>query len=161
MVGLVVGVIGALLVVTALGSGGQASFGVQQRTKQVGGRRALGATKGQILRYFQTENFLLATVGIALGMLLAFGINQMLMGKYELPRLPPVYLPIGAVALWVLGQIAVFWPARSSAAGPPPVSTRSVSLPTHPSVAGEGLGSGCVATCAPTPTCGPLLPQPG
>ena len=126
MVWLLVAVIVALLVVTALGIVGLASFWVQQRTKQIGVRRALGATKGQILRYFQTENFLLATVGIALGMLLAFGINQMLMGKYELPRLPLVYLPIGAVALWLLGQIAVFWPARRAAAVPPAVATRSV-----------------------------------
>ncbi|MFC3714652.1 ABC transporter permease [Luteimonas soli] len=126
MVWLLVAVIVALLVVTALGIVGLASFWVQQRTKQIGVRRALGATKGQILRYFQTENFLLATVGIVLGMLLAFAINQMLMGKYELPRLPLVYLPIGAVALWVLGQIAVFWPARRAAAVPPAVATRSV-----------------------------------
>ena len=126
MVWLLVAVIVALLVVTALGIVGLASFWVQQRTKQIGVRRALGATKGQILRYFQTENFLLATVGIVLGMLLAFAINQMLMGKYELPRLPLVYLPVGAVALWLLGQLAVFWPARRAAAVPPAVATRSV-----------------------------------
>ena len=126
MVWLLIAVIVALLVVTALGIVGLASFWVQQRTKQIGVRRALGATKGQILRYFQTENFLLATVGIVLGMLLAFGINQMLMGKYELPRLPLVYLPVGAVALWLLGQLAVFWPARRAAAVPPAVATRSV-----------------------------------
>ena len=126
MVWLLVAVIVALLVVTALGIVGLASFWVQQRTKQIGVRRALGATKGQILRYFQAENFLLATVGIALGMLLAFAINQMLMGRYELPRLPLVYLPIGAVALWLLGQVAVFWPARRAAAVPPAVATRSV-----------------------------------
>jgi putative ABC transport system permease protein len=126
MVWLLATVIIALLVVTALGIVGLASFWVQQRTKQIGVRRALGATRGQILRYFQTENFLLATVGIVLGMLLAFGINQMLMGKYELPRLPLAYLPIGAVALWLLGQFAVFWPARRAAAVPPAVATRSV-----------------------------------
>jgi putative ABC transport system permease protein len=126
MVWLLVAVCIALLVVTALGIVGLASFWVQQRTKQIGVRRALGATRGQILRYFQTENFLLASVGIVLGMLLAFGINQMLMGKYELPRLPLVYLPIGAIALWLLGQIAVFWPARRAAAVPPAVATRSV-----------------------------------
>ena len=126
MVWLLIAVIVALLVVTALGIVGLASFWVQQRTKQIGVRRALGATKGQILRYFQTENFLLATVGIVLGMLLAFGINQMLMGKYELPRLPLVYLPVGAIALWLLGQVAVFWPARRAAAVPPAVATRSV-----------------------------------
>ena len=44
----------ALLLVTALGIIGLASFWVQQRTKQIGVRRALGATRGQILRYFQT-----------------------------------------------------------------------------------------------------------
>ncbi|GAB2496154.1 ABC transporter permease [Pseudoxanthomonas sangjuensis] len=118
-------VIVALLVVTALGIVGLASFWVQQRTRQIGVRRALGATQGQILRYFQTENFLLASAGIVVGMLLAFGINQMLMGKYELPRLPWYYLPTGAVVLWGLGQLSVLWPARRAAAVPPAVATRS------------------------------------
>ena len=126
MAWLLVSVCIALLVVTALGIVGLASFWVQQRTKQIGIRRALGATRGQILRYFQTENFLLATVGIILGMLMAYGINQLLMAKYELPRLPLHYLPIGAVALWILGQRAVFGPARRAAAVPPAVATRSV-----------------------------------
>ena len=115
-----------LLFITALGIVGLASFWVQQRTKQIGVRRALGATRGQILRYFQTENFLLATIGIVLGMLLAYGINQLLMGKYELPRLPLYYLPIGALALWLLGQVAVLGPARRAAAVPPAIATRSV-----------------------------------
>jgi putative ABC transport system permease protein len=98
---------------------------VQQRTKQIGVRRALGATRGQILRYFQTENFLLATIGIVLGMLFAYAINQLLMGKYELPRLPLIYLPVGAALLWLLGQIAVYGPARKAALVPPAVATRS------------------------------------
>jgi putative ABC transport system permease protein len=125
MAWLLVAVIVALLVVTALGIVGLASFWVQQRTKQIGIRRALGATKGQILRYFQTENFLLASIGIVIGMVLAFGINQMLMGKYELPRLPLFYLPVGAVLLWLLGQIAVYGPARKAASVPPAVATRT------------------------------------
>jgi len=126
MMWLLVAVCIALLVVTALGIVGLASFWVQQRTKQIGVRRALGATRGQILRYFQTENFLLATLGIVIGMMLAYGINQLLMGKYELPRLPAMYLPIGAVVLWLLGQVAVFGPARRAAAVPPAVATRTV-----------------------------------
>lgn len=125
MIWLLVAVCVALLIVTALGIVGLASFWVQQRTRQIGIRRALGATRGQILRYFQTENFLLATVGIVFGMLLAYGINQLLMSKYELPRLPLIYLPVGAIALWLLGQIAVFGPARKAAAVPPAVATRS------------------------------------
>ena len=125
VVWLLVSVCAALLVVTALGIVGLASFWVQQRTKQIGVRRALGATRGQILRYFQLENFILATLGILLGMLLAFGINQLLMSRYELPRLPWQYLPAGAVILWVLGQVAVLGPARRAAAVPPAIATRS------------------------------------
>ncbi len=119
------GVVIALLVVTALGIVGLASFWVQQRTRQIGVRRALGATRGQILRYFQLENFILASAGIFIGMLLAYGINQVMMRKYELPRLPWFYLPVGALVLWLLGQASVLWPARRAAAVAPAVATRS------------------------------------
>ena len=94
MVGLLITVSVSLLVVTALGIIGLASFWVQQRSKQIGIRRALGATRGQILRYFQTENFLLASLGIVLGMLAAYAINLALMNLYELPRMPLYYLPL-------------------------------------------------------------------
>ncbi|HEX5684098.1 MAG TPA: FtsX-like permease family protein, partial [Ideonella sp.] len=125
MVWLMGGVIVALLVVTAFGIVGLASFWVQQRTRMIGTRRAMGATCGQILRYFQLENFLLSTVGIVLGMGGAFGLSLVLMASYEMPRLPLVYLPIGALALWALGQIAVLAPARRAAALPPVAALRS------------------------------------
>ncbi|HTM29086.1 MAG TPA: FtsX-like permease family protein, partial [Rhodanobacter sp.] len=98
----------------------------QQRTRQIGIRRAIGATRRDILRYFQTENFLIVSGGIALGMALAFALNLLLMTHYELPRLPLYYLPIGALLLWVLGQLAVLGPALRAAAVPPAVATRSV-----------------------------------
>jgi putative ABC transport system permease protein len=124
MIQLLAGVCVGLLVVTAFGIVGLASFWVQQRTRMIGTRRALGATRGQILRYFQTENLLLSTAGIVLGMIGAFGISLLLMKSYELPRLPLVYLPLGAVVLWTLGQIAVFAPARRAAALPPVAALR-------------------------------------
>ena len=126
MVWLLAGVCVALLVVTAFGIVGLASFWVQQRTKMIGTRRALGATRGQILRYFQTENLLLTSAGIALGMLAAFAINQWLMTQYELPRLPALYLPLGALVLWTLGQVAVLAPARRAAALPPAHAMRGL-----------------------------------
>jgi putative ABC transport system permease protein len=119
MVWLMGGVIFALMVVTAFGIVGLASFWVQQRTRMIGTRRALGATRGQVLRYFQTENLLLTSAGIAIGMLGAYAINQWLMTQYELPRLPWLYLPLGAAMLWALGQLAVLAPARRAAALPP------------------------------------------
>ena len=126
MTGMLVGVIVALLGVTALGIVGLASFWVAQRRRQIGIRRAIGATRRDILRYFQTENFLIVTFGIALGMLLAFVLNAVLMKFYELPHLPLFYLPVGALALWGLGQFAVLGPALRAAAVPPVVATRSV-----------------------------------
>ena len=113
-----------LLFVTALGIGGLASFWVQQRTRSIGIRRAVGATRGDILRYFQMENFLIVSSGVALGLALAVGLNLWLMRHYELPRLPWGYLPLGAVALWLLGQASVLAPARRAARVPPLVATR-------------------------------------
>lgn len=124
MVMLLAGVCVGLLVVTAFGIVGLASFWVQQRTRMIGTRRALGATRGQILRYFQTENLLLTSAGIVLGMVGAYGISLLLMSHYELPRLPLLYLPVGALALWALGQIAVLAPARRAAALPPVAALR-------------------------------------
>jgi putative ABC transport system permease protein len=126
MAGLLVGVILALLGVTALGIVGLASFWVAQRTKQIGVRRALGATRADILRYFQAENFLIVTFGALLGVALAIGINLMLMKFFEVPRLPLWYLPVGVLALWILGQLAVLSPALRAASVPPVVATRSV-----------------------------------
>ena len=125
MAWLLVGTVLALLAVTAVGIVGLASFWVQQRTRQIGMRRALGATRGDILRYFQTENFLLATLGIVLGCAAAIGINVWLMAHYAVPRLPVMYLPIGALALWLLGQLAVLGPALRAARVPPTVAMRS------------------------------------
>jgi putative ABC transport system permease protein len=123
---LLVGVCVALLIVTALGIVGLASFWVSQRRRTIGVRRALGATRSNILHYFQAENLVLATLGIGVGMVLAYGINLFLMLHYELPRLPLYYLPIGAMTLWLLGQLAVLGPALRAAAVPPVVATRSV-----------------------------------
>jgi len=125
MVWLMGGVIVALLVVTALGIVGLASFWVQQRHRMIGVRRALGATRRQILHYFQAENFLLTSVGIAIGMFGAYAINHVLMTVYEMPRLPWGFLPAGCLALWGLGQLAVLGPALRAAALPPMAVMRS------------------------------------
>lgn len=115
-----------LVIVTILGVTGLASFWVQQRRRQIGMRRALGATRGDILRYFQLENFLIVAAGVALGTLCTFGLNLFLMQRFELPRLPLLYAVVGAVALWLIGQLAVLGPALRASRVPPVVATRSV-----------------------------------
>jgi putative ABC transport system permease protein len=59
-------------------------------------------------------------------MVLTYGINLFLMTRYELPRLPSGYFPMGAATLWLIGQLAVLGPALRAAAVPPVVATRSV-----------------------------------
>jgi putative ABC transport system permease protein len=114
-----------MLAVTAFGIVGLTSFWVGQRRRQIGIRRAVGATRGHIMQYFQTENLLLTSLGVIVGMGLAFGINLYLMQHYEMSRMPWYYLPGGALALWLLGQASVFGPAQKAASVPPVVATRS------------------------------------
>lgn len=115
-----------LLLATAGGIVGLSSFWVSQRRRQIGVRRALGATRRDILRYFQTENFLIVGGGIAVGVLLGVAANLTLMTYWELPRMPLTVLLLGAVLLWLLGQLAVLGPARRAAAVPPVEATRSL-----------------------------------
>jgi putative ABC transport system permease protein len=118
-------VCGLLLLATAGGIVGLSSFWVSQRRRQIGIRRSLGATTGDILRYFHAENFLIVSGGVVLGTLLAFAANISLMKLYELPRIP-FYAPIlGALLLWLLGQLAVWGPARSAAKVSPVVAIRT------------------------------------
>lgn len=124
MVWMLVLVCVVMLAVTAFGIVGLTSFWVGQRRRQIGIRRAVGATRVHILRYFQTENFLLSTAGVVIGMILAFGINLYLMQHYQLNRMSWYYLPASAIALWVLGQLAVLGPALRAANVPPVVATR-------------------------------------
>ncbi|MFL6550425.1 MAG: ABC transporter permease [Povalibacter sp.] len=119
-------IIGAMIAVTALGIVGLASFHVSVRTKQIGTRRAVGARRIDIIRYFMVENWLLTTGGVVLGSILAFAFGHWLSTAYSLPRLQPIYVISGVIVLWVLGQLAVFMPARRAAAIPPAIATRTV-----------------------------------
>lgn len=126
MVKLLSGVIIVLTGVTGLGIIGLAWFSVTQRRKQIGTRRALGATRGDIVRYFMVENWLITSAGLAIGLVGAVGLNWFLDTQYEVGRVPLWYLPIGMMALWILGQLAVLLPARRAANIPPALATRSV-----------------------------------
>src|SRR3546814_20402771 len=102
--------------ITLCGIASLTGYWVAKRTRQIGIRRALGATRGQILRYFQVENLILTSIAVLVGMPLAYAINLWLMQHYELARLPGYCLPVGVLALCLLGQLAVYGPARRAAA---------------------------------------------
>ena len=115
-----------LLCVTSAGIVGLTSFWVGQRRKQIGIRRALGATQHDILRYFQTENLMIAGVGVVMGALLAVALNLWMMKQFSMDRMSLLYVLVGIVALLVLGQGAVFAPALRASRVSPVEATRSV-----------------------------------
>lgn len=124
---ILMGVIGAvLLAITAAGIVGLTSFWVGQRRRQIGIRRALGATQRDILGYFLTENFLISLSGVVLGTALAVAFNVWMIAHFEMERMSMAYVGIGMLVLMVLGQAAVLAPAMRASRVPPVVATRSV-----------------------------------
>ncbi len=119
-------VISLLVGLTALVIVGMSSFHVTQRTKQIGTRRALGATRGDIIRQFVFEIWLITAAGAALGAVLTVALAYWLEVSFQLPRLDWLYLPIGIAILWILSSLAVIEPARRAANVSPAVATRSI-----------------------------------
>jgi len=115
-----------LIAVTALGIVGLASFSVNRRTRQIGTRRALGASKAAILRYFMTENFIISLAGVVIGAALTIGLNMVMIESFSLTRVAWYLVPAAMLILCTVGQIAVFGPAKRASSVPPAVATRTV-----------------------------------
>jgi putative ABC transport system permease protein len=119
-------VTGLVIAVTSLGIFALATFNVSTRTKQIGTRRAVGARRGDIVRYFLVENGLITSAGVLVGCTLALAAGYWLSVHYALPRLNLYYLVGGVLVLWGIGQLAAWQPAWRAAAVPPSVATRTV-----------------------------------
>ncbi len=115
-----------LLAITAAGIVGLTSFWVGQRRKQIGVRRALGATRGDILGYFLTENLLISLGGMVVGVVLAVGINLWMVTQFEMARLSLGYVLDGVIILLLLGQLATLAPALRASRVSPVEATRPV-----------------------------------
>ena len=126
MVKLLVFVVALLTAITSLGIVGLASFSVARRTKQIGTRRALGASRPAILRYFMLENFVVSSVGVGGGALLAVGLNIWMVQAFDLAPIAWYLIPTAMIILWLVGQIAVYGPARRASLVSPAIATRSV-----------------------------------
>jgi putative ABC transport system permease protein len=115
-----------VLAVTMLGLFGFASFAVTSRSKEIGIRRAIGATRADILRYFLAENVLITSAGIVAGSIITLAFALQLSMLLEMPRLPATFLTGAMVLVWISGLVAAVVPALRGARIPPAVATRSV-----------------------------------
>lgn len=114
-----------LTIITSLGIVGLASFNVSRRTRQIGIRRALGATKPAIVKYFMIENSIVSAIGLVVGGALAIALNIVMVEAFSLEPLAWYVIPAGMAALWAVGQLAVAGPARRASNISPAIATRS------------------------------------
>jgi putative ABC transport system permease protein len=119
-------VIVVLIFITALGIVGMTAMSVAERTKQIGTRRALGATRRDILTHFLTENWIVTTLGLILGVFATYGLNFLLVSRVSDVKIEWWLVGIGMVLLWVNGLIATIPPALRASMVSPAIATRSV-----------------------------------
>jgi putative ABC transport system permease protein len=119
-------VTGLVLVFSALGIFGLATFNVNNRTRQIGTRRAVGARRIDIVRYFMTENWMVTTLGVVVGCVLALAAGYWLSTQYQMKRLDLYYLLGGVLGLWAVGQLAAWQPSLRAAKVSPAMATRNV-----------------------------------
>lgn len=115
-----------LLLVTALGIFGLTQFNISKRTKQIGTRRALGARKSAIVRYFLVENTMVCIAGLVIGGIVAVVLGDVMMKSYSISSLEPEFILGTAVFIFVMSLLAVIFPAMRAANISPSIATRSI-----------------------------------
>lgn len=126
MIQVLSGVVGLLTFIVALGIVGLTVFWITQRQKQIGVRRALGASRSAISRYFLLENLLIAATGIVIGVAAAQIFNHFLASEFGQPALPLSTTLTCALILLGVSLAAALVPALRAANISPAMATRSV-----------------------------------
>ncbi|GLX78350.1 ABC transporter permease [Thalassotalea insulae] len=114
-----------LVIITALGITGLTAFQITQKRKQIGARRALGAKKSDIMRYFLTENSILTLTGLLIGLALTLSITFEVSERMEENVFNVGIFAVTALALWLINLLAVWFPAKRAANVAPAIVTRS------------------------------------
>jgi len=115
-----VGIGVATLITGAIGVSNIMNVVLEERTKEIGIKMALGAKKGVILMQFVFETLLITGLGGVLGFLFAFGLISLvpMFNIEEYVGVPRVDLGIGVaviILLGIVGLIAGIFPARRAA----------------------------------------------
>ncbi len=116
---------GALLL-AAVGLYGMLAFGVARRTREIGVRLALGATRREVLGLVVRQGMTLTLVGLVLGMAGAIGTTRLMRGLlYQTPALDPVTFASVPGILAVVALLACYLPARRAARVEPMAALRT------------------------------------
>ena len=118
--GLLLGLGAVALIVGGVGVANTMVISVLERRAEIGLRRALGATRGQIRLQFLCESLLLATLGGVAGVLIGTAVTAAYAAYRSWPPVIPVWALIGGVAATMLvGAAAGLYPAARAARLPP------------------------------------------
>lgn len=126
MLRMLVTLIVVLVLITGLGIFGLTVFNINKRTKQIGTRRALGARKSAIVRYFLIENGIICIFGLVLGAIGAILMGQLLLENYSMPALDGLYVFMTALFVFIVSLLSVVMPATKAANISPSIATRSI-----------------------------------
>lgn len=120
------GAFGAVALVLALvGIHGVISYTVAQRTREIGIRVALGASRGTIIRGTIREALVLALRGTALGAVGALLAGRLLRSQlFGVSPSDPVMLAGAVAAVLAVAIVGSMWPARRAASVAPAVALR-------------------------------------
>jgi putative ABC transport system permease protein len=114
------------LVLAATGTYGVLSYSVQQRTREIGIRMALGAQVGQVLRMILSQGAILAGLGLLLGTLGALALQKVLASLlFNVAPTDPLIFGLVLALLALVSFLACWWPARRAARVDPLVALRS------------------------------------
>jgi predicted permease len=104
---------GLALVLALIGVYGVMSYGVAQRTNEIGIRMALGAQRGDLLQLVLRQGLGIAVLGVAIGTTGAFGVSQLLAKLlFGVPPGDPLTFAGVAAALVACAMAACYVPAR-------------------------------------------------
>jgi putative ABC transport system permease protein len=124
--GLFLGLGAVALLVGAVGVANIMVISVLERRSEIGLRRALGATKGQIRTQFLAESILLALIGGVVGVLAGATATAVYAGAKGWAVVIPVQAWSGGIAsAFVIGALAGLMPAVRASRMPPTVALRT------------------------------------
>ncbi|MBT1449328.1 ABC transporter permease [Glaciecola sp. XM2] len=119
-------IIVVLIMITIVGIFGLTLFNISKRTKQIGTRRALGARKSDIVKYFLVENAMVCIVGLVVGSAGAVYLGTLLLQEYSLPALDNAFILYTAGFVFLISLMSVLVPANRAANISPSIATRSI-----------------------------------
>jgi putative ABC transport system permease protein len=113
---LLLGFAGLALLIAAVGLYGVIAYSVDQRTREMGIRLALGAAPAQLLRAIVREGLTLTLAGVTVGVVGAFGAVRLIAHNlYGIQTTDPVAFTIVPCVLLVVAAVASYLPARRAA----------------------------------------------